>query len=642
MLRWLVADDTPLGRASAQRRVTRGAACFEDLTDSASYLIAHASVIVSVSTPIIKSVTFLTADLSVSVASVTIDGTVNLGTFGWCLNGVGTKPVCQGPQLGYELDSDQVFGNNTSFSLPNSLIKWLTYALVVHPIAAGLAAASFLSGCISHCREFSTSRITTWLTSLATTVALIAFVFDIVLFSIARSRINSASNTEVGLDARLGNAVWLTLVGFILLFLSGCLFGFGHRCIKRRPTQEEKDRVRPQMDTVYASAARKEAEDLEKAGKIRRGESSGLPAFPEEAVPLTSVPKTEELYSEEYSNSQDIAGVGTGYGRGHNQNALYSSPSRERTRLPPAAQTQPSQTAYPSRNNSDNYGRAEPFVSMYDAPSRQDSPAYGRPSRGRQRSDASSATPYISPSRRQTSGSVDAYGHNIYPHNDTLPPVPQPPLLDGYGYDSGINIASGGAETASQGYGPHGMQYEAGYSSHRGAQYSSNQYQHAYEQYPPTATYTQTMLPPSTGQEGFHAVAATSRHKQSQSMGAAATGYAGHQGRHRQSLSDSNWPHQSDRTGQPNAYLPPPRDGRRYDAATRTADLPTGQYQAAALEVPAGESPTTDIYNSYYTPSPQNVNPPAAIPYVADPEATPSPSYHSAEPYPTYGGNVYR
>lgn len=551
---------------------------------------------------------------------MTIDGTVNLGTFGWCLNGLGTKPVCQGPQLGYELDSDQVFGNNTSFSLPNSLIKWLTYALIVHPIAAGLAAASFLSGCISHCREFSTSRITTWLTSFATTIAFIAFVFDIVLFSIARSRINSASNNDVGLKASLGNAIWLTLAGFILLFLAGCLFGFGHRCIKRRPTQAEKDSVRPQMDTIYASAARKEAEDLEKAEKSRRGGSSGLPAFPEEEVPLTAMPKTEELYAEEFNNSQDIAGVGTGYGARTNGNqSAYNSPARGRTPLPPGA-AQPSDT---------QYGHAEAFTSMYDSPSRQNSPAYGRPSRGRQGSDPAQGA-YASPyeAHRQGSSSTNGYGNTAYPDAGLVPAMPDPTQHGGYNP----------AEPPSR-YGQYEPQYNQQQSD---PQYDQSQYQQAYGQYPPTAPYTQTTLPPASNQEGFHALAANSRHRQSRSMGAAVNDQSTYGGHH-QTLSDPAWPHQPQRTEDSLAYLQPQAAEQRNNLTSGYGEYRTSSRRPA--DTSAGQvvlSPTTDVYNSYYTPSPLAPGPPAGIPYVADPEATPSPSYHSAEPYQTYGGNAYR
>lgn len=557
--------------------------------------------------------TFLTADLSVSVASVSIDGTVNLGTFGWCLNGVGTKAVCQGPQLGYELNSDQVFGNNTSFSLPNSLIKWLTYALIIHPIAAGLAAVAFLSGCISHCREFSRSRATTWIASLATTVALIAFVFDIVLFSIAKSRINSASNSDVGLKARLGNAVWLTLVGFILLLVSGCFFGFGHCCIKRRPTQAEKDKVRPQMDSAYASAARKDAEDLEKMEQMRRGGSSGLPAFPEEEMPLTAAPKTEELYAEEVPASEDIAGVGTGYGRGPGQQNAYTSPSRQRALpLPPVEQ-------YPNVSDTGNvYNRAEPFTSMYDAPSRQNSPAYGHLSRTRQTSDPSPAL-YAGPQvpRRQGSATtsegmpIDQYR----PNDPAAFPVPGQ-----YGGRNPLAFASEDfAHRDGDEYPPRNLSDQA----HHGQGYTL---------YPPGAAYlAPTTLPPTT-QDSFHSRAAASRHRQSRSMGADVY----RQEQYQQPVTNQAWPHQPELT-QSNGHLEAPAATSRY-REYEGGDQPVS-FPAASSSV----SPTTEVYESYYTPSPSNnAPPPLAIPYVADPEATPSPSYHSAEPYPTYGGNVYR
>lgn len=78
------------------------------------------SVMVSVSTPIVKSIYFLSANLSVSIASVSIKGAVRLGVFGYCVEGIGTTASCVGPQLGYELDANEIFGNTSSISIPNS------------------------------------------------------------------------------------------------------------------------------------------------------------------------------------------------------------------------------------------------------------------------------------------------------------------------------------------------------------------------------------------------------------------------------------------------------------------------------------------------------------------------------------------
>lgn len=55
---------------------------------------------------------------------------------------------------------------------------------------------------------------------MGATVALIAFIFDIVIFVIAKKRIEAASGTAV-----LGNAIWMTLVGMLCLMFSGCFFG---------------------------------------------------------------------------------------------------------------------------------------------------------------------------------------------------------------------------------------------------------------------------------------------------------------------------------------------------------------------------------------------------------------------------------
>lgn len=57
-------------------------------------------------------------------------------------------------------------------------------------------------GLIAHLRGFGATCVTTCIASLAATVALLAFVFDIVVFLIAKKRIESAASGE---SAELGN-----------------------------------------------------------------------------------------------------------------------------------------------------------------------------------------------------------------------------------------------------------------------------------------------------------------------------------------------------------------------------------------------------------------------------------------------------
>lgn len=74
--------------------------------------------------------------------------------------------------------------------------------MILHPIAAALAGLSTLMGLVAHLRGFGATCFTTCIASLAATVALLAFVFDIVVFLIAKNRIESAASGE---SASLGN-----------------------------------------------------------------------------------------------------------------------------------------------------------------------------------------------------------------------------------------------------------------------------------------------------------------------------------------------------------------------------------------------------------------------------------------------------
>ena len=77
----------------------------------------------------------------------------------------------------------------------------LTYVLILHPIAAGLAGLAAILGVVGHIREMAPLCIVsaTWIAGLGSTMSLLAFIFDIVVFTIAKNRINStnASNANV-------------------------------------------------------------------------------------------------------------------------------------------------------------------------------------------------------------------------------------------------------------------------------------------------------------------------------------------------------------------------------------------------------------------------------------------------------------
>ncbi|KAJ6541793.1 SUR7/PalI family-domain-containing protein, partial [Mycena capillaripes] len=239
------------------------------LTTLATALLA----VVSFCVPYFKSVFFLKADLSTG-------GSITFGTLGYCLelNGVTT---CSKPTVGYELDINSLVGNKLPVEIPNVVVKWLTYVLVLHIVALALAAGSAVFGLLAHVREMSMACCSTCVSGFAAAVALLAFIFDLALFFIAKARINAVGT------ASIGNAIWLTLAAWVLLFFSGCFYTLGRCCISKRKRGDWDRRQEPpphdateqlRLDAVKAEADRKARQ---------KASEGGLPAF-HESQPLTT------------------------------------------------------------------------------------------------------------------------------------------------------------------------------------------------------------------------------------------------------------------------------------------------------------------------------------------------------------------
>ncbi|KAH9858069.1 SUR7/PalI family-domain-containing protein [Lenzites betulinus] len=268
--------------------------------------------VVSFNVPIIKSVFFLKA-------SVTTDGTtesVVFGTLGYCLTLSGNT-TCSKPSVGYQLDVSTLLGDNTAIKIPSVLVKWVTYALVLHIVALVLAGISAVFGLLAHVREMSMAYCSTCISGFSATVAMTAFIFDLVLFFLTKSRVNAVS----GGHAEMGISIWLTLAAFLLLFFAGCFYGLGRCCITRRPSGRDREN-RPGPDDQYADQMRLEAVKAEADRKARQAAGRtevGLPAFQEnERQPLTS--KSDEQFVEDgdqilpYNPQQPSGGAGVGAG----------------------------------------------------------------------------------------------------------------------------------------------------------------------------------------------------------------------------------------------------------------------------------------------------------------------------------------
>lgn len=120
----------------------------------------------------------------------------------------------------------------------------------------------------------------TCVSGFAAAVALIAFIFDLVLFFVAKARINSVGT------ASMGTAIWLTLAAWLLLFFSGCLYTVGRCCISKRKPRDQwgrrQDRENGEYDQMRLDAVKAEADR-----KAMQGKEVGLSPLPE-AQPLTA------------------------------------------------------------------------------------------------------------------------------------------------------------------------------------------------------------------------------------------------------------------------------------------------------------------------------------------------------------------
>lgn len=141
-------------------------------------------------------------------------------------------------------------------------------------------------------------------------MALIAFIFDIAFFFLTKSRINSIK----GASAQTGNAIWLTLAAFLLLFFAGCFYSIGRCCIVSRPRGPRNRDVSSDIDAQRAEALRLDAVKAESDRKARQKQKEmGLPAFPEydSRKPLTL--EDDEYYQDGQPSPRNNSNFSSGY-----------------------------------------------------------------------------------------------------------------------------------------------------------------------------------------------------------------------------------------------------------------------------------------------------------------------------------------
>ncbi|KAL0578418.1 hypothetical protein V5O48_003568 [Marasmius crinis-equi] len=117
--------------------------------------------------------------------------------------------------IGYDFDPALLGFDSTR--LNTRIIHNLTAALVLHPIAAGLAGLSVLFGLCGAAYHRAGTVIMTLLSGLAAIITLVVWVIDMVLFGITRNRFR-----DQGIPSQYGNGNWLVLGALIALMLGFC------------------------------------------------------------------------------------------------------------------------------------------------------------------------------------------------------------------------------------------------------------------------------------------------------------------------------------------------------------------------------------------------------------------------------------
>lgn len=378
--------------------------------------------VVSFCVPYFKSVYFLKANISAGG----VNGSITFGTLGYCLE-LTNGTTCSSPTVGYQLgkslvesdrqhksqesaDINSLVGNKLPVQIPQVVVKWLTYALVLHIVALGLAAGSAVFGLLAHVREMSMTCCSTCVSGFAAAVALLAFIFDLAIFFLAKARINAIGSAEIG------NAIWLTLAAWVLLFFSGCFYTVGRCCItKRKPRSDWNNKKGAEPTPIGGGNGDQMRLDAVKAEADRKAKQKdvevGLPAF-SETQPLTAYIEGNNVHMDTPYKDESNAAYGgkPSRGGGYSGGGYVQAPAGSRAvdeYYSPTRTDFPASTYPPAPHQGSGYA---PTTAYANVP--------GTTSRHPQRQGSGYAQSQYAPSQYAPS----TYTNNA--SNPTSPPLP--------------------------------------------------------------------------------------------------------------------------------------------------------------------------------------------------------------------------
>ncbi|KAJ7315309.1 actin cortical patch SUR7/pH-response regulator pali, partial [Mycena albidolilacea] len=193
--------------------------------------------LVAFDVPYFKSIYFLRIDLSGAAASTLAANQttpfVDLGVLGYCTdlqNGLGLQ--CSPAKIGYDLSEASKYINGTLPSIlsngVNVAAAALTKALVLHIAALVIALIAFAFALLALLGiPFIAECCADCFSGFAGATGLTVFIFDLAFFFIIKKRVNAETGAA---SAVMGNAIWLTVIAMLLLFVTPILFLIGRCC----------------------------------------------------------------------------------------------------------------------------------------------------------------------------------------------------------------------------------------------------------------------------------------------------------------------------------------------------------------------------------------------------------------------------
>ncbi|KAF7297439.1 hypothetical protein MIND_00977500 [Mycena indigotica] len=185
--------------------------------------------------PYFKSIYFLRIDLANATVTNGVTPTtpfVDLGVLGFCTDlqdGRGLQ--CSEPKIGYNLTEASSF---ISGPLPpvlassvNTVASGLTKVLVLHIVAFGISLVSFAFALIAFLGAPIADCCSSCFCGFAGAAAFAVFIFDIAFFQLIKKRVQMVGNAG---GAVMGNALYLTLIAWLLLFITPIMFMLGRCC----------------------------------------------------------------------------------------------------------------------------------------------------------------------------------------------------------------------------------------------------------------------------------------------------------------------------------------------------------------------------------------------------------------------------